>query len=178
MWPHESLTEKYSIHFSAKTFHWNTVWIIFQQFRLLLGNYSSLSFLVTIAQTFDLLTKSVYNARVNIAFIRRIKSRFCPHKETKTSEIFFLWSDSHFIVTACINQWIIVIFNNKYIMNKFWFTFFWAVESNCSGDCMSVVSFFNNDKKNIRQMSDQHQKTGFTESSLFFGAKSASIILD
>ena len=116
---------------------------------------------MTIAQTSDLVTKSVYNARVNIAFIRRIKSRFCPHKEIKTSEIFFLWSDSHFIVTACINQWIIVIFNNKYIMNKFWFTFFWAVESNCSDDCMSVVSFFNNDKKNIRQISDQHPENWF-----------------
>ena len=42
---------------------------------------------MTIAQTFDLVTKSVYNARVNIAFIRRIKSRFCPHKEIKPSEI-------------------------------------------------------------------------------------------
>ena len=85
---------------------------------------------------------------MNIAFIRRIKSRFCPHKEIKPSEIFFLWSDSHFIVTACINQWIIVIYNNN-ILNKFWFKFFWAVESNCSGDCMSVVSFFNSDEKNM-----------------------------
>ena len=97
---------------------------------------------------------------MNIAFIRRIKSRFCPHKEIKTSEIFFLWSDSHFIVTACIKQWVIVIFSNN-IMNKFKFKFFWAVESNCSGDCMSVVSFFNNDKKNIRRISDQHPENWF-----------------
>ena len=57
-------------------------------------------------------------------------------------------SDSHFIVTACINQWIIVIYNNN-ILNKFWCKFFWAAESNCSDDCMSVVSSFNNDEKNI-----------------------------
>ena len=74
---------------------------------------------------------------MNTAFIRRIQSRFCPHKEIKTSEIFFLWRDSHFIVTACINQWIIVSFNNN-IMNKFWFKFFGAVESNCSSNCMYV----------------------------------------
>ena len=136
---------------------------------------------------------------MNIAFIRRIKSRFCPHKEIKTSEIFFLWSDSHFMATACINQWIIVIFNNN-IMNKFWFKFFWAVESNCSSDCMYVcseflsdshfivtacinqwiiviynnnimnkfrfkffwaASSFNNDKKNIGWISDQHPVNWF-----------------
>ena len=53
-------------------------------------------------------------------------------------------SDSHFIVTACINQWIIVIYNNN-ILNKFWFKFFWAAESNCSDDCMYVCSEFLSD---------------------------------
>lgn len=100
------------------------------------------------------------SSAMNIAFIRRIKSRFCPHKEIKTSEIFFLWSDSHFIVTACINQWVIVIFNNN-IMNKFQFKFFWAAESNCSSDYKSVASSFNNDKKNICPISDQHPVNWF-----------------
>ena len=86
---------------------------------------------------------------MNVAFTRRIKSRFCPHKEI-----------NHFIVTACINQWIIVIFCNN-IMNKFRFKFFWAVESNCSSDCMSVASSFNNDKKNICRISDQHPVNWF-----------------
>ena len=46
-------------------------------------------------------------------------------------------------------------------MNKFQFKFFWAAESNCSSDYMSVASSFNNDKKNICPISDQHPVNWF-----------------